>query len=61
MKDPCIGVCAFDDEVCRGCGRTRQEIRAWKKLDKPGRRVVLAEAELRLLALQATGRRKKKR
>ena len=37
-----------------------QQIRAWKKLDKADKRTVLAEAELRLLALGATGRRKSK-
>jgi len=59
VKDPCINICAFEQDVCVGCGRTKQEIRRWKKLDKPERRAVLAEADLRLLALQATGRRKR--
>ncbi|MCU9951369.1 DUF1289 domain-containing protein [Pseudomonas sp. PDM13] len=58
MKDPCIKVCQFADDVCRGCGRTRSEIRGWKKLGKQARREVLAEADMRLLALAATGRRK---
>jgi predicted Fe-S protein YdhL (DUF1289 family) len=58
MKDPCIKVCLFSDDVCRGCGRTRGEIKAWKKLGKAERREVLAEADMRLLALAATGRRK---
>ncbi|MDF3933498.1 DUF1289 domain-containing protein [Pseudomonas citronellolis] len=58
MKDPCIKVCEFDDGVCRGCGRSRAEIKAWKRLDKGERQVVLAEADMRLLALQARGRRK---
>ncbi|BAN49659.1 DUF1289 domain-containing protein [Metapseudomonas resinovorans] len=58
MKDPCIKVCQFAGDVCRGCGRTRAEIKAWKKLGKPARRGVLAEVDLRLLALEATGRRK---
>ncbi|MDH1262561.1 MULTISPECIES: DUF1289 domain-containing protein [unclassified Pseudomonas] len=59
MKDPCIGVCKFDDAVCVGCGRSKAEIKGWKKLGKAERRAVLAEADLRLLALQATGRRKR--
>ena len=59
-KDPCISVCKFSDEICVGCGRSKREIRAWKKLDKTDKRTVLAEAELRLLALGATGRRKYK-
>ena len=59
-KDPCISVCRFSDDVCIGCGRTKREIKAWKKLDKDEKRAVLAQADLRLLALGATGRRKKK-
>ncbi|WP_448649851.1 DUF1289 domain-containing protein [Pseudomonas fluorescens] len=59
-KDPCISICKFTDDICVGCGRSKREIRAWKKLDKVDKRTVLAEAELRLLTLGATGRRKSK-
>ena len=59
-KDPCIGVCKYTDDICLGCGRTKREIKAWKKLDKDEKRAVLAESALRLLALEATGRRKTK-
>jgi predicted Fe-S protein YdhL (DUF1289 family) len=57
-KNPCIKVCAFDADICVGCGRSKREIKAWKKLGKEERFALLAEADLRLLALQATGRRK---
>ena len=60
IKDPCIGVCKFADDICIGCGRTKREVKAWKSLDKDEKRTVVAESALRLLALQATGRRKKK-
>ena len=60
MKDPCISICKFNDDICVGCGRSKREIKAWKKLDKEDKRIVLAESALRLLALDATGRRKKK-
>ncbi|WP_409317199.1 DUF1289 domain-containing protein [Pseudomonas sp. KCJK9016] len=60
IKDPCISVCKFSDDICLGCGRSKREIRAWKKLDKDDRRTVLAEAALRLIKFGATGRRKKK-
>ena len=33
-KDPCISVCKFTDDICLGCGRSKREIKAWKKLDK---------------------------
>ena len=59
-KDPCISVCKFSDDICVGCGRSKREIKAWKKLDKDAKRTVLAESALRLLALEATGRRKSK-
>ncbi|UII70440.1 DUF1289 domain-containing protein [Pseudomonas sp. HN11] len=59
-KDPCISLCKFSDDICVGCGRSKREIRAWKKFDKADKRSVLAKAELRLLALGATGRRKSK-
>ena len=59
-KDPCISVCKFSDDICLGCGRSKREIRAWKKLDKDDKRTVLAEAALRLIKLGGAGRRKKK-
>ena len=59
-KDPCINICKFSDDICVGCGRSKREIRAWKKLDKVDKSAVLAESQLRLLALGATGRRKSK-
>ena len=60
MKDPCISLCKFTDDICIGCGRSKREIKSWKKLDKDEKRAVLAEAALRLKTLEATGRRKKK-
>ncbi|WP_394562018.1 DUF1289 domain-containing protein [Aquipseudomonas alcaligenes] len=57
-KSPCIKVCEFDADICVGCGRSKREIKAWKKLDKAERFVLLAEADMRLLAFEATGRRK---
>ena len=59
IRDSCISVCKFSDDICIGCGRSKREIKAWKKLDKAERRQVLAEAAMRLLQLRATGRRKK--
>ena len=57
-KNPCIKICQFDADICVGCGRSKREIKAWEKLDKAERLSLLAEADMRLLALQATGRRK---
>ena len=57
-KNPCIDICKFAEEICLGCGRSKREIKAWKKLDKAERGVVLVEAELRLRALKVKSRRK---
>lgn len=57
-KNPCIKICQFDADICVGCGRSKREIKTWKKLDKAERLSLLAEADMRLLALEATGRRK---
>tara|TARA_R110000782_G_scaffold143847_1_gene236668 strand:- start:232 stop:411 length:180 start_codon:yes stop_codon:yes gene_type:complete len=58
VKDPCIKLCKFERDICRGCGRSKAEIKGWKKLAKAARRAVLAEAERRLLGLVAIGRGK---
>lgn len=57
-QNPCVSICKFAADICLGCGRSKGEIRAWKTLDKAERRGVLAEADLRLRALKAKGRRK---
>ena len=57
MKDPCIKLCKFERDICLGCGRSKAEIKGWKKLDKPARRAVLAVAVMRLLSLATIGRR----
>jgi predicted Fe-S protein YdhL (DUF1289 family) len=59
-KDPCISICKFDERICIGCGRSKDEIKAWKKMDKPHKREVLAEAEKRLKAMGGKTRKKKK-
>ncbi len=60
-KNPCISVCEFEERICVGCGRSKDEIKAWKKMDKPEKREVLAEAQVRLKALGDKVKKKKKR
>ena len=42
-KSPCIGVCKISNAtgLCKGCLRSKEEIKGWKKLSKPERRDVL--------------------
>jgi predicted Fe-S protein YdhL (DUF1289 family) len=59
-KNPCISLCKFNDDICLGCGRSKREIKSWKKMDKDEKRSVLAQSAQRLITLKAAGRRKKK-
>jgi predicted Fe-S protein YdhL (DUF1289 family) len=46
---PCIGACKIDPVagLCRGCGRTRDEIIAWKNLTEPERLEIMRGLALR--------------
>jgi predicted Fe-S protein YdhL (DUF1289 family) len=59
-KNPCISLCKFDEEICLGCGRSKREIKSWKKMEKDEKRSVLAESAHRLIKLKGASRRKKK-
>ena len=57
-KDPCIGICKFDERICIGCGRSKEEIKGWKKMDKAEKREVLEAARGRMKGM---GKKKGKR
>jgi predicted Fe-S protein YdhL (DUF1289 family) len=44
VPSPCISVCQMDSRLglCRGCGRTLEEITLWSRLDEESRRSVWA-------------------
>lgn len=48
-KSPCIDICKMDKKtgLCKGCLRTKQEIKGWKEFSKSERRTVLDEITLR--------------
>ncbi|WP_336486237.1 DUF1289 domain-containing protein [Methylobacterium nigriterrae] len=49
-SSPCTKVCVLDAAtgLCRGCGRTRNEIALWGSLSEPQRRAIMAGLEARL-------------
>lgn len=49
---PCTGVCVLDaaSGLCRGCGRSRDEIGAWGALSEPARRAIMAGLDARMRA-----------
>ena len=44
IASPCIDVCEDIRGVCVGCGRTKKEIKAWKKAESNAERLALVEA-----------------
>jgi uncharacterized protein len=52
VASPCVDICRIDetDGLCVGCGRTLDEIAAWRSLDAPARRAVLDAVALRRAA-----------
>jgi predicted Fe-S protein YdhL (DUF1289 family) len=57
IKTPCINVCALDDAtgLCRGCGRTRDEVAVWSVIGDSERERIMAELPRRMvLAFPAT-------
>lgn len=49
IANPCINICRMDGDnrYCQGCGRTRQEIGRWERMDEGERARVLAEVPAR--------------
>jgi len=43
MQSPCIKICTYDPEsgLCRGCGRTLDEIGGWFSMTDAERRAVM--------------------
>lgn len=52
MDTPCIKVCVIDaaSALCRGCGRTIDEIAQWSALSDDARRAIMAQLPARLAA-----------
>ena len=50
-KSPCIDICKIDKKtgLCKGCLRTKREIKAWKTLSKAERRDVVGQIAVRKL------------
>lgn len=37
-RSPCIGICTYNKHaICKGCRRTRSEVKAWKRMPEDDR------------------------
>jgi uncharacterized protein len=54
-ESPCVDICKIDKKtnLCKGCLRTRPEIKAWKTLSKAERLDIVSQIALRKLEARA--------
>nr|WP_305119494.1 DUF1289 domain-containing protein [Stutzerimonas decontaminans] len=52
VENPCISVCKLSDELCTSCGRTKDEIRKWKRMKRLDKKATVERAAQRLKALK---------
>ena len=42
IKSPCISICKLDsNKICKGCGRTKKEIKNWSKFSNKQREEIM--------------------
>ena len=52
VENPCISVCKLSDELWTSCGRTKDEIRKWKRMKRPDKKATVERAAQRLKGLK---------
>jgi predicted Fe-S protein YdhL (DUF1289 family) len=47
IYSPCIGICKLKKDICIGCFRSRDEIKAWHKAEDAEREAILRRCKTR--------------
>ncbi|MBD8596445.1 DUF1289 domain-containing protein [Pseudomonas sp. CFBP 8772] len=48
IENPCIAVCQLRGDLCVSCGRTKDDIRKWKRMRRPEKMAAVQRASMRL-------------
>ena len=56
IENPCISVCQISGDLCISCGRSKADIRQWKRMKRPEKMAAVARATQRLKALNKARR-----
>jgi predicted Fe-S protein YdhL (DUF1289 family) len=51
IENPCISVCQLSGDLCVSCGRSKEDIRKWKRMKRPEKMAAVKRATLQLKAL----------
>ncbi|BAO61797.1 protein of unknown function DUF1289 [Pseudomonas protegens Cab57] len=52
IDNPCIALCQLSGDLCLSCGRSKDDIRNWKRMKRPEKMAAVQRAGIRLKALQ---------
>ncbi|NVZ95026.1 DUF1289 domain-containing protein [Pseudomonas sp. D6002] len=52
IENPCVSTCQVSGELCVSCGRTKDDIRKWKKMKRPEKMAAVQRATLPLKTLK---------
>ena len=52
IENPCIAVCQLRGDLCVSCGRSKEDIRKWKRMKRPEKMAAVQRASARLKALK---------
>jgi predicted Fe-S protein YdhL (DUF1289 family) len=54
IENPCISVCQLSGDLCVSCGRSKEDIRKWKRMKRPEKMAAVQSANVRLKGLRKT-------
>jgi len=52
IENPCISLCQLKGDLCVSCGRSKDEIRKWKRMKRPEKMAAVQKTSARLKALK---------
>jgi predicted Fe-S protein YdhL (DUF1289 family) len=52
IENPCVSTCQLSGDLCVSCGRSKDEIRRWKRMKRPEKMAAVQRATQRLKALK---------
>jgi predicted Fe-S protein YdhL (DUF1289 family) len=52
IENPCISVCQLSGDLCVSCGRSKEEIKKWKRMKRPEKMAAVRKAIVRLKGLK---------
>jgi predicted Fe-S protein YdhL (DUF1289 family) len=52
IENPCISVCQLSGDLCVSCGRSKNEIRKWKRMKRPEKMAAVHRVNVRLKGLK---------